>query len=164
MSSSRRSPPARRPPRAPRPTARPAQRSDRPAPPRRRQQRSPAPRSDLTARIFVAVPAAVVAIVFVDLGGLPFALMLIAIGCICLHELYGLLYRWRAVTMVGFAALVVMVLAARYGSERDVLEVALAAVPLAFLGALLRGHGGMTVSIAATLFSIYWIGFAFAHA
>ncbi len=112
----------------------------------------------------MAIPAAIVAIVFVDLGGLAFALFMIAIGCVCLHELYGLLARWRPVAFVGFVALAAMVLAARFGTERDVVEIALAAVPVTFLGALLRGHGHMTVSIAGTLLSIYWIAFAFAHA
>jgi phosphatidate cytidylyltransferase len=112
----------------------------------------------------VAIPAAIVAIVFVDLGGLAFALFMIAIGAVCLQELYRLLARWRPVDVVGFAALVAMVLAARYGSERDVVEIALAAVPVTFLALLLRGHGHMTVSMAGTLLSIYWICFAFAHA
>ncbi|MBV8956382.1 MAG: phosphatidate cytidylyltransferase [Solirubrobacterales bacterium] len=106
-----------------------------------------------------------VAIVFVDLGGTPWALFMLLIGLICLHELYGLLARWRPVALVGFAALAGMVLAARFGSQREVVEVALAAVPVLFLGVLTRPqHGGATVAIAGTLLGIYWIGFAFAHA
>ena len=113
----------------------------------------------------MAVPAAIVAIVFIDLGGLAFALFLIAIGCICLHELYRLLARWRPVSVVGFAALAGMVLAARYGSQRVVMEVAVGALPVLFLGVLLRPQqGGATVAIAGTLLGIYWIGLAFAHA
>ena len=38
------------------------------------------------------------------------------------------------------------------------------AVPVTFVATLLRGHGHMTVSVAGTLLSIYWICFAFAHA
>ena len=87
----------------------------------------------------MAVPAAIVAIVFIDLGGLAFALFLIAIGCICLHELYRLLARWRPVSVVGFAALAGMVLAARYGSQRVVMEVAVGALPVLFLGVGLPG-------------------------
>jgi phosphatidate cytidylyltransferase len=105
-----------------------------------------------------------VAIVFVDLGGLAFALFMIAIGSVCLHELYRLLARWRPVDFVGFAALAAMVLAARFGTLRDVVEIALVAVPVTFVATLLRGHGHMTVSIAGTLLSIYWICFAFSHA
>lgn len=127
---------------------------------RRRERRS----SDLGARILIAIPAAILAIVFIDLGGLTFAVFLVVIGWVCLHELYRLLHRWRPVALVGFAALAGMVLAARYGTERDVLEIALGAVPVVFVAAVMRGHGGMTVSIAGTLLGIYWIGFAFAHA
>jgi phosphatidate cytidylyltransferase len=83
--------------------------------------------------------------VFVNLGGLAFALFMIAIGCVCLHELYRMLARWRPVALVGFAALAGMVLAARFGHQREVLEVAMGALP-------------------GTLLGIYWIGFAFAHA
>jgi phosphatidate cytidylyltransferase len=142
-------------------------------PPRRPpagRQRSQAPArrrrgsSDFGARVAIAVPAAVVAIVFVDLGGLPWALLMIALGCVCLHELYRMLHRWRPVPLVGFAALAGMVLAARYGGQFQVLLVAVAAVPVLFLMVLARGHGGATVAIAGTLLGVYWIGFAFAHA
>jgi phosphatidate cytidylyltransferase len=121
--------------------------------------------SDLLPRILVAVPAAVVAILFVDIGGLPFALFMIAIGWICMHELYRLLARWRTLPLVGFAALAGMALAARYGTPRAVLEVAVGALPVLVLLVMLRPHhGGATVAIAGTLLGIYWIGFAFAHA
>jgi phosphatidate cytidylyltransferase len=117
------------------------------------------------SRILVAVPAAIVAIVFIDLGGLAFALFMIAIGCVCLHELYGLLGRWRPIPVVGFVTLAGMVVAARYGSPRSVLEVAIASFPVLFLGVLSRPqHGGATVTIAGTLLGIFWIGMAFAHA
>jgi phosphatidate cytidylyltransferase len=129
--------------------------------PRERRQRS-----DLFSRILVAVPAAFVAIVFIDLGGLPFALFMIAIGWACLHELYRLLARWRPVGVAGFAALAAMVLAARYGTQFQVLMAAAATVPAVFLLVLASGHrrGGATISIAGTLLGVYWIGFAFAHA
>jgi phosphatidate cytidylyltransferase len=130
-------------------------------PPRRRRGR---PRSDLLSRILIAIPAAVVTIVFIDLGGLPFALFLIATGWICMFELYRMLGRWRPVSLVGFAALAGMVLGARYGSQKQVLEVAVAAIPVLFLLVVARGGRHATVAIAATLLGIYWIGFAFAHA
>ncbi len=122
-------------------------------------------RSDLLSRVLVAVPAAIVAIVFVDLGGLPFALSMIAAGAVCMYELYAMLRRWRPAPAVGFAALAAMVIAARYGTERDVLEIAVAALPVSFLAILARPqHAAATVSIAGTLLGIFWIGFAFAHA
>jgi phosphatidate cytidylyltransferase len=136
-------------------------------PARGRSQQPPRRRggSDLLARVLVAVPAAVVAVVFIDLGGLAFALLMAAVGCVCLHELYRMLGRWRPVPAVGFLALVGMVLAARYGGQRQVMEVAVGALPVLFLAVASRGHvRGATVAVAGTLLGIYWIGFAFAHA
>jgi phosphatidate cytidylyltransferase len=113
----------------------------------------------------VAVPAAVVAIVFIDLGGLAFALLMIATGLACLHELYRMLERWRPATLVGFAGLAGMVLAARYGTLRDVLEVAMATLPVAFLVVLGRGRQkATTVAVAGTLLGVWWVGMAWAHA
>ena len=122
--------------------------------------------SDLVGRVGIAVPGALVAIVFVDLGGIAWALLMIVLGSICLSELYRLLERWRPVSIVGFAALIGMCLVARSHGPGDVLEVAVAAVPVVFLGLVARGSGsgGATVAIASTLLGIYWIGFAFAHA
>ena len=130
-----------------------------------RPRRTLWPKSDLLARIIVAVPAAVVAIVFVDVGGIAFALLMAAISVVCMHELYRMLARWRPVSVVGFASAVAMVLAARFGTERDVLEVAVITLPVTFLAVIASGQGGMaTLSIAGTLLGVYWIGFAFAHA
>ena len=111
------------------------------------------------------MPAAVVAIVFVDLGGTAWALFMLAICLVCLHELYRLLARWRPAPAVGFAAAAAMVLAARFGTQRDVLEIAAATLPVAFLIVAARGPSDMgTVSIAGTLLGAWWLGLAFAHA
>lgn len=115
--------------------------------------------------MLVAVPAAVVAIVFVDLGGTPWALFMLAISWVCLHELYRMLPRWKPTPLVGFAAAAAMVLAARFGSERDVMLAAVASIPVTFLAVVIRGGDGTpSVSIAGTLLGIYWLGLAFAHA
>jgi phosphatidate cytidylyltransferase len=118
--------------------------------------------------VLVAIPAAFVAIVFVDLGGLPFALLMIVAGVACLHELYGLLERWRPIPLVAFASLAGMVLAARFGTLRTVLEVAVATLPAVFLASIARGDPAhpprTTVAIAGTMLGVVWIGLAFAHA
>ncbi len=113
----------------------------------------------------MAVPAAVVAIVFVNLGGTAWALFMLAISWVCLYELYRMLPRWKPTPIVGYAAAAGMVLAARFGTERDVMEVAVASIPVTFLAVVTRGGDGTpTVSIAGTLLGIYWLGLAFAHA
>jgi phosphatidate cytidylyltransferase len=114
--------------------------------------------------VLVAIPAAVLVIVFVDAGGLPFALFVIAIGGLCMYELYRLLARWRPLPLIGYAALVGMVLAGVYGGQRQVMEVAVITLPVLFLLTIARGQSHATVSIAGTLLGVYWIGFAFAHA
>lgn len=133
-----------------------------PTPRRTRSSREAAPRrgSDLLTRILVAIPAAAVAVAFIDLGGLAFALFIIALGWACLHELYKLLERWRPVTIVGFAALAAMVLTARHGGERDLVLVLAATVPVLFLFVAARGQGRHSVAIAGTLLGVYWIGIA----
>lgn len=132
---------------------------------RRRRPREEPPRrgSELLTRIFIAVPAAVLVIVFVDLGGIAFALFMIAVGCLALVELYRMLARWRPVTIVGLAATAGMVLAARYGNRRDILEVMVATVPVLFLLVVARGQGHATTAIASTLLGVYWIGLAVTH-
>jgi phosphatidate cytidylyltransferase len=136
-----------------------------------RQRRSPPrngrrrPRSELWSRILVAIPAGVVGIVFVDLGGTAFAALMILLGWACLDELYRMLERWKPAALAGFAALAGMVIAARYGSQVQVLLTLVAAVPVVFLLVVMRGQRtNATVSIAGTLLGIYWIGLGFAHA
>jgi len=50
------------------------------APGAQRRTTPPRRRSDLLSRVLVGVPAAIVAVVFIDLGGLAFALLLIALS------------------------------------------------------------------------------------
>ncbi len=112
----------------------------------------------------MAVPLAIATIIFNNIGGLPFALFVIAAGLICMHEAYGLLSIWRPVAAVGFAAIVAMVLVARTGGAGHVLEVGMAAVPVVVLAVMLSDRRRPTVAVAGTLLGIYWVGFAFAHA
>ncbi len=133
--------------------------------PRGDRRTEPRRRSDLLARVLVAIPAAILAIVFIDLGGTAWAVLMILLGGLCLTELYRALARWKPVAMVGLASLTAMVLAARFGTEHDVLGVAMATIPVTFLIVIGSDTGGMpTVSIGGTLLGVFWIGLAFAHA
>jgi phosphatidate cytidylyltransferase len=126
----------------------------------------PAPRrqrSDLNARLIAAAPAIAFALFIVIEGGLVFALGLFALGCICMHELYEMYDRAHPVRLAGFIALAGLLMAALYGSQFQVLLVAVAALPMLFGLTLIQRRpsvGGMAV----TLLGIYWIGFALAHA
>jgi phosphatidate cytidylyltransferase len=126
-------------------------------------RRSEKKRSELTGRIIVAVPALIVALFIVGRGGLLFALALIALGWICLDELYRMLGRANPVRLAGFAGLIGLLLAAQYGSQLQILLVLVALVPLAFLLALVSPRGG-TIGIATMMLGVWWIGLALAHA
>ena len=128
-----------------------------------RDQREPRQGSELLLRIVIAVPAAVLVVVLIDLGAIAWALFMIAVGWACMFELYGMLSRWRPVPLIGLAAAAGLVLAARYGSSRVMLEVGVATLPILFLVVLARGQGHATTAIASTLLGVFWIGFAVAH-
>lgn len=128
-------------------------------------QRAPRRRSDLLARIFVAVPAAILAVVFVDIGGIGWMLLMAILACACLSELYRMLEDWRPVPFVGFTVAVGMCVAARYGTLADVVVAALASLPLVFLAMLGRGQSDdAAVTITSTLLGVLWIAFPFACA
>jgi phosphatidate cytidylyltransferase len=120
-------------------------------------------RSDLGARLVVAVPGLAVALFLVIEGGLVFALGLFVLGCACMHELYAMYERARPVRLAGFLALAGLLAAALYGSQFQILLTAVVALPVVFALTMLQPRpsvGGM----ALTLLGIYWVGFALAHA
>jgi phosphatidate cytidylyltransferase len=153
----------------PEPTPRPDRAPQSHRAPRLKRASPPASRrrggSELLSRILIAVPLAIVAIIFVDVGGLAWALLMAVASVLCLIELYRMLDRWSPVALVGYGFAVAMVLAARYGSDHNVLELAMAAVPVTFIAVIWDGGDRLaTVSIAGTLLGIFWVGLGFAHA
>ena len=119
--------------------------------------------SDFGARLLVAIPAIALALFLVIEGGAIFAFGLFLLGCVCLHELYGMFARAHPVRLAGFIALAGLLAAADYGHQFQVLLVLVAALPLLFGLTLLQPRpsvGGLSV----TLLGIYWIGLALAHA
>jgi phosphatidate cytidylyltransferase len=131
------------------------------APARQRRWRNR--RSELSARVLAAVPAIAFALFLVIEGGLVYALGLFLLGCVCLHELYGMYARARPVRLAGFLALAGLLAAALYGNQFQILLVLAVTLPLLFALTLLQRRptiGGM----ALTLLGIYWIGVALAYA
>jgi phosphatidate cytidylyltransferase len=120
-------------------------------------------RSDLNARLIAAAPAIAVALFLVIEGGAVFALGLFALGCVCMHELYAMYDRAHPVRLAGFLALGGLLAAALYGSQFQVLLVAVAVLPMLF-GLTLAQSRPSVGGMAVTLLGIYWIGFALAHA
>jgi phosphatidate cytidylyltransferase len=135
--------------------------SSRRPPPRRRRRGG----SDLGSRILVAIPAIAFAVAIIYFGGAVFALGVLALGLACVHELYAMLERMRPVRLAGFLGLGGLVAAAALGDERDVLLALVAFLPVLFLLTLASPvRERITLSLAATLLGVYWIGLALAHA
>ena len=124
-------------------------------------------RSELGARILVAIPAIAFAGFIVYRGGAVFALGVLALGFVCLHELFVMYARVRPVRLAAFLGLIGLVVAAALGGERQVLLATVACFPLVFVIGLAlpeRGGGSLTASLAITLLGVGWIGLAIAHA
>jgi phosphatidate cytidylyltransferase len=126
-------------------------------------------RSDLFSRALFALPLIALALFLVIAGGLVFALGVFVIGCVCMHELYGIYERggWAGqVRLAGFLALAGLLAAALYGSHThptQVLLATVAALPLLFALTLWQPHPS-AAGMALTLLGIYWIGLGLAHA
>ena len=115
--------------------------------------------------MIVAIPAALAVIVVNAVGGLLWTLALLVVGVVCLGELYDLLKPVRPVRLAGFLALAGLLLAAQYGTQFHILLAAVAAVPVLFVLTAWSPSGEhATLAMATTLFGVYWVGFALAHA
>jgi phosphatidate cytidylyltransferase len=88
---------------------------------------------------------------------------MIVVGWACLDELYRIFGHADPLRLAGLLGLVGMLLAARFGSQYQILMVAVAMLPLSF-GLAIVAPRGSTIGIAVTLLGIWWIGFALAHA
>jgi phosphatidate cytidylyltransferase len=121
--------------------------------------------SELGSRILVAIPAIAFAITIIYFGGATFALGVLALGLVCMHELFGMLERMRPVRLAGFLGIGGLAAAAALGDERDVLFALVAFLPVLFFLTLASPvRERITLSLAATVLGVFWIGLAVAHA
>jgi phosphatidate cytidylyltransferase len=122
--------------------------------------------SDLGARVWIAVPAAVYAIGIIVAGGWVFAAGIMLLGLVCLHELFRMYEAVRPVKLAGFLGLIGLTAAAHFGGEHQVLLATVALFPLVFLLGLLmpeRPDAPLTFGMALTLMGALWVGLAVAH-
>ena len=85
------------------------------------------------ARVGVAIPWIVFAIVIVVLGGIPFALAMIGLSMIGMAELFRMTRRFGPLAPVALAAAVALVIAAYYGGQFQMVIVLVATFPVMFL-------------------------------
>jgi phosphatidate cytidylyltransferase len=112
----------------------------------------------------VAIPALVVALAMVALGGPVFAVGIGILGLVCLHELFTLFERARPARLAGAVGLAGLLTAAALGDRGTVLLVFMACIPLVFLVTVNQARGGGAPAISVTLMGLAWIGLALAHA
>jgi phosphatidate cytidylyltransferase len=132
--------------------------------PRQRTRRGSVLRGETARRILVAIPWIAFAIAITVIGGLPFALAMVALGLVCLRELFVMTSDRRPIQVAAYVALVAMVAAAHFGTAFNVLLALAASFPLLFFfGADHRHRDGVTVSLGVTVLAIVWIGLPFVH-
>jgi phosphatidate cytidylyltransferase len=112
----------------------------------------------------VAIPALVVAMAMVALGGGVFLAGLGILGLICLHELYAMFERARPARLAGLLGFAGLLAAASLGDRETILLVFMACVPLVFVVTVNQAGGGGAPAISVTLLGLAWIGLALAHA
>ncbi|MEA2235221.1 MAG: phosphatidate cytidylyltransferase [Solirubrobacteraceae bacterium] len=120
-------------------------------------------RSELTARILVAIPAIAFAATIIALGGIWFQLAAIALAILCLGELFDLYADVEPVRLAGFLGVAGVIAAAAAGDTFHVLLATMAVLPVLFAITLRQGRAG-TLGMAITVFGVVWIGLTFAHA
>src|SRR4029079_6274978 len=95
--------------------------------------------------------------------GIVWTLGLIALGLVCLHELYAMFDRVHPARLAGFLGLIGMLLTAHYGDREDLLLALVLTIPLTFFLVVAQRRGGAP-AISVTLLGIVWIGLALGHA
>jgi phosphatidate cytidylyltransferase len=130
-----------------------------------RRRRRPSGGGETAKRILVALPWIAFAIAITIAGGIVFALAMIAIGVVCLGEFFAMTKGQRTMPIPAYLAVAALIVAAHFGTAFNVLLIVAATFPVLFaFGARAPDREGVTVSIAATLMGILWIGIPLAHA
>ncbi len=129
-----------------------------PAPQRRR-------RNETLARVGWVLPWIIAIVAAITVGGLLFAAVMAAFACLGMEELFKMGRDAHPFDVVAFGAAVALVVAAFYGSQYEIVIIALAVLPAMFIAALAREErAGVTTSFAFTVLAIGWIAIPFAHA
>jgi phosphatidate cytidylyltransferase len=123
--------------------------------------------SDLGLRVLIAVPAIAYAVFIIISGGWIFAIGILVLGIVCLHELFRMYETVRPVRLAAFIGVAGIAVAALEGGERQVLLALVAFFPLMFLMGLStprEGGPSLTAAMSLTTFGLVWVGMAIGHA
>jgi len=120
--------------------------------------------SDLGARIAAGVPALIFALVIVGYGGWVLTAGLIALGLVCLHELFSLFHFTNPSRLGGFVGLIGLLIAAQTGDQTTLLMAFVACVPVVFVLSLVQVRPAGAPGLSITMLGLAWVGLALAHA
>jgi phosphatidate cytidylyltransferase len=134
--------------------------------PRSPREERPAPRSSETlSRVLWAVPAIVLAVAIIVVGGEVFAAAMIGFACVGMAELFQMTARARPFRLVAFAAAAGMIAAAYFGDSFQMVLAGVAFFPVMLAFAARRESlRNVTYSMAVTVFGVVWIAIPFGHA
>jgi phosphatidate cytidylyltransferase len=141
-----------------------------PSTPRARRARRRNTSSELGARILIALPAILVAVILVRQGGIVFTAALIVLGLICMHELFQMFANAHPVRLAGLAGLIALLLTAQLSGQKfaprpdQVLEAMMITLPVVFLVGAVQARGAGAPGISVTILGLVWIGLGLAHA
>ncbi len=122
-------------------------------------------RGETAKRILVAIPWIAFAIAIIVAGGPIFAIAMVAIGVVGLHEYFAMTEEFRPITTAAYIAIAALIAAAHFGTSFNVLLVLAASFPLLFAFGLAQRHReAITVSMGITLLGLIWIGIPLVHA
>ena len=114
--------------------------------------------------MLVAVPAAAIVIACVYAGGPVFAVALIVVALLGMHELYRLTGRAGRIQTAGYIASAGVIAAALLGGPREMVLALAVTVPLSLaFGLATRERTAVTRSVAVTVLGVAWIALALAH-
>lgn len=137
-----------------------AQRAGRPAGKDRSPQQK---RSDLGARVAVAIPALAFALLIVAAGGWWFTAGAAALAIVCAHEFFRMYEPIHPVRMGGYLGIIALCVAAHTGGREHLALVVVITFLIVFLLSFAQVKT-TAVGVAMTIFAVTWIGLGVAHA
>lgn len=119
---------------------------------------------NLAARLAVAVPAGIVALLAILTSAETLAIFALVVGGVALHEFYVLSHRVQPIRLAGFLVFTALVAVGLWGDQFQLVAVLAAAFAVVFLFSALTGpRENATFGMATTLFGAFWLGIPLAH-
>lgn len=120
-------------------------------------------RSDLGARVAVAIPAIAFALAIVIAGGWWFTAGAAALAIVCAHEFFRMYEHVSPVRIGGYLGVIALCVAAHTGGREHLALVVVITFLIVFLLSFVQVHA-TALGVALTIFAVTWIGLGVSHA